>query len=408
MKILLLLTTTFPYDNGEEFISAELEQAFGFDQILICPCSLKRGSRRTKPIPQGAVCVPVPREPLGRRAYLRLLLCPCVWRELFRLFRTGRLSPGRAHELLFFLKNAVEIDRGLEKAVSVSPSDSVVLYSYWLYDAAAGGALFAESLRKRGVRVRQISRAHRFDIYSGMSKYGYLPMRKFLFRHIDRIFPCSDDGAGVLKREAGQFAGKIRRFYLGTKDCGTGKPGREPFHLMSCSNMVPVKRLNRIVEALRRADFPVLWTHIGSGPLEGEIRGLAEQLPPNVRAEFLGRRENPEILAYYKNTPVSVFVNVSSSEGLPVSIMEACSFGIPVVATDVGGTHEIVFDGENGFLIPADFSSQTLLDALNQLRSMDQAGYAALCANARKVWEEKFNAAENYREFYSQFSGSGI
>jgi glycosyltransferase involved in cell wall biosynthesis len=172
--------------------------------------------------------------------------------------------------------------------------------------------------------------------------------------------------------------------------------------------MVPVKRLNRIVEALRRADFPVLWTHIGSGPLEGEIRGLAEQLPPNVRAEFLGRRENPEILAYYKNTPVSVFVNVSSSEGLPVSIMEACSFGIPVVATDVGGTHEIVFDGENGFLIPADFSPQTLLDALNKLRSMDQAGYAALCANARKVWEEKFNAAENYREFYSQFSGSGI
>jgi len=45
-----------------------------------------------------------------------------------------------------------------------------------------------------------------------------------------------------------------------------------------------------------------------------------------------------DVLNYYASNPVDVFINTSSSEGLPVSIMEAMSFGIPVIATNVGGT----------------------------------------------------------------------
>ncbi|MFR4320263.1 MAG: glycosyltransferase [Blautia massiliensis (ex Durand et al. 2017)] len=44
-------------------------------------------------------------------------------------------------------------------------------------------------------------------------------------------------------------------------------------------------------------------------------------------------------------------MNVSSSEGIPVSIMEATSFGIPGIATDAGGTKEIIRDKENGVLL---------------------------------------------------------
>ena len=46
-----------------------------------------------------------------------------------------------------------------------------------------------------------------------------------------------------------------------------------------------------------------------------------------------------------------LFVNMSLSEGIPVSIMEAISFGIPIIATNVGGNAEIVND-ETGVLIP--------------------------------------------------------
>lgn len=405
MKLLLFLTNTFPYGDGEDFISAELEQADGFDRIIVCPCSRKPDVKQTKVLPQGVQCIPVTRKPMSAKSvYPKLLLRSCVWDELFRLFRTKRFQTQRAHELLFFMKNAVEMYEGLKQVVSVQPSDSVVIYSYWLYDAAAAGALLAADLRNKGVKVRQISRAHGFDIHPERSQYNYLPMRTFLFRSLDCIYPCSNDGVGVLKSTCPQYQGKVQRSYLGTKDCGVGQQNRNPFHLVSCSYMVTVKRLHLIAEALQETNFPILWTHIGGGPLEDEIRGLTKTFPSQVKAEFLGQCENSEILNYYKTTPISVFVNVSSSEGIPVSIMEACSFGIPVVATDVGGTHELVANGQNGFLISKDFTPQTLLDILRRIQSMEEAEYDSLCANARNIWEEKFNAQQNYRRFYEEIS----
>ena len=63
---------------------------------------------------------------------------------------------------------------------------------------------------------------------------------------------------------------------------------------------------------------------------------------------FLGNKELKEIPAIIKST--DIFVNPSYSEGLPTSVMEACAGGCAIVATDVGGTNEIITDGVNGFL----------------------------------------------------------
>lgn len=46
---------------------------------------------------------------------------------------------------------------------------------------------------------------------------------------------------------------------------------------------------------------------------------------------------NQLVYDFYRNNDVDVFVNLSESEGIPVSIIETISFGVPVVATDVGG-----------------------------------------------------------------------
>lgn len=404
MKTLLVLTHSFPYGTGEEFLAAELRRVSGFDRVLVVPCSRNADAVPTKQLPKGVECLPLSRVPLGRGAYFRILFRPRVQAELFRLLRQGRLRADRAHELLYFEKSAEEIFAALRRAVAFSAGDSVVLYSYWLYDAAAAGAMLAGYLRRKGVRVLQISRAHRFDIYAERSAAGYLPMRAYLFRKADRIFPCSEDGAQVLRREAGREAGKIRCAYLGTRDLGAGLPSLRPFHIVSCSYLVPVKRLHLLIGALKKADFPVVWTHIGSGPLEDKLRALAAELPPGVKAEFLGAMDNGSVLEYYRTHRVSAFLNVSSSEGIPVTVMEACSFGIPVVATDVGGTKEIVSSGENGFLIPRDFSPDELLGVLRGLAGMEETRYGALSANARRIWGEKFSAEKNYRKFYEELS----
>lgn len=402
MKLLVLLTASFPYDGGEEFLENELRYARGFDRILVCPCGLKKTSVRTRQLPEGAECVPVRRVPAGRADYLRLLSLPCVRGELSELLRSGRLNAARAHELLFFMRNAESIFRALKQNGTVLSADDVTVYSYWFYDAAAAGVLLADFLRSRGKRAELVSRVHGFDVHEERAEHGYLPMRGFLLQSARTVFACSEEGASILRSRFPQYADKIRTAHLGTPDRGFQGGSREEFHLVSCSYMVPVKRLHLIAQALMGADFPVRWTHIGSGPQEAELRALAEKLPPRVTAEFPGAMKNADVLEYYRKGGVSAFVNVSSSEGIPVSIMEACSFGFPVVATDVGGTGEIVADGENGFLLKKDFTPAELLDLLRRLRSMDEARYGRLCEASRAVWERSFSAERNYPEFYKE------
>ncbi len=401
MKLLILLTALFPFDTGEEFLSAEVSYISGFDRVMICPCNLKADSVVTRQLPDGISCVPLRKRDGGRSVYAAMLTRPYVLDEIGTLIKTGRFSRKRVHEMLFFMKNALALYGALKALPELDSTDEVTVYSYWFYDAAAAGALLAEDLKKRGIRVKQISRAHGFDIHPERTQYSYLPMRRFLLSRVDRLFPCSENGADTIRKAYPEFSGKIQPALLGTADCGTKPGSRErEFHLVSCSYMVPVKRLHLIAEALQRADFPIRWTHIGSGPLEEDVRRKASQLPACVCAEFLGQMEHDAIMDYYKTNDISVFLNVSSSEGIPVSVMEACSFGIPVVATNVGGTSEAVSDGLNGYLLEKDMQPGALLDKLRMLHEFPVQEYNRLCINSRKVWEEKFNAAQNYRKFY--------
>lgn len=406
MRTLILLTSSFPYDSGEEFLSAEVNYIKGFDKIIICPCSIKKNSSITHTIPQNILCIPVQRTSLGKLSYLKILSKAFIREEIWELLQNKTFSIGRLHELLYFAKNAVEIFNCLKTISPLNSSDDVVIYSYWLYDAALAGVLLGRCLRKKGVHVSQISRAHGFDIHPERAKYSYLPLRRYLLNDINRIYPCSKNGAETIRRMFPEYADKIQPFYLGTTDYGLHVGSREQvFHVVSCSYMVPVKRLHLIIEALKNADFAVRWTHIGSGLLEKEICSLAQQLPSNVQVELLGQMSNTAIMHYYQTNEVSVFINVSSSEGIPVSVMEACSFGIPVIATDVGGTAEAVWDGENGFLLEKDFDTGQLLDKLRMVKDLPDTEYETLCKYARKHWEENFNASNNYRKFYRMIGG---
>lgn len=405
MKLLIILTTSFPYDNGEEFLLNEINYINGFDKVILCPCNLKSSSTITKTLRKGQECIPLKRKNTGRAAYAKLLFQPSVLAEIGKLVRTGRFSLDRVHEMLFFMKQAIEICNALKKIELLYQADEVCIYSYWFYDAAAAGVYLKKDLVKRGIKVKQISRAHGFDIHQDRTKYSYLPMRSYLLRNLDRLYPCSYDGANTIIHQYPNYADKITPAYLGTDNHGE-KPGNrgKVLHIVSCSFMVPVKRLHLIVQALAKIDFPVLWTHIGSGPLEDEIKKMTENLPDCVNAEFMGHLSNPAIMEYYKTNDVSVFVNVSSSEGIPVSIMEACSFGLPIIATDVGGTSEAVVDGENGFLLPGNCTADDLFEKLLFLKEVPEEEYVQLCQKSRGVWAEKFNAPQNYKNFYEEIS----
>ena len=88
---------------------------------------------------------------------------------------------------------------------------------------------------------------------------------------------------------------------------------------------------------------------IGDGSYKPALERLAQSVDRG-NILFLGQKKQREIAELLSIT--DIFVNPSYSEGLPTSVLEAGVAGLPIVATDVGGTKEIIEDGKSGFLIP--------------------------------------------------------
>ena len=110
-----------------------------------------------------------------------------------------------------------------------------------------------------------------------------------------------------------------------------------------------------------------------------------------------------EIIRFYLNHNVNLFVNTSLSEGLPVSMMEAASCGIPIVATAVGGTPEIVQHDINGYTVPKDCDAETLMQSIESILTLPISKYDLMCQNSRRLYEEHFNATKNYQNFCQEF-----
>jgi glycosyltransferase involved in cell wall biosynthesis len=79
--------------------------------------------------------------------------------------------------------------------------------------------------------------------------------------------------------------------------------------------------------------------------------------------------------------------------------MEACSFGIPTIATDVGGTSEIVKDGETGFLIDADFTPDKLAEKIKSVVLLPAEKKKELRENCRSLYLRNFFADDNFAKF---------
>jgi len=153
------------------------------------------------------------------------------------------------------------------------------------------------------------------------------------------------------------------------------------FRLVTVGRLVAHKRIAGVVAALARMDDAKL-VIVGDGPLRQDLQTLVEGLALTDRVLLTGSLPQEKVwslLACYAQT----LVLNSTYEGFPHILLEAAYFGVPIVATAVGGTPEIVLDGETGLLIPPD-SPDDLLAALRRLQS-DADLRRRLSVNARRA-----------------------
>jgi glycosyltransferase involved in cell wall biosynthesis/SAM-dependent methyltransferase len=127
------------------------------------------------------------------------------------------------------------------------------------------------------------------------------------------------------------------------------------------------------------AELPdVAFAIAGVGPDRAALETLAQQLGIADRVSFLGFRSDTAALL----ASADVFVLPSLSEGLPLSVLEAMSAGRPVIATAIGGTDEVLTDGETGLLVESG-NSRALAAAVRRL--LDDPALAAQLAMAGRV-----------------------
>lgn len=321
-----------------------------------------------------------------------------IWNHLWLL-----LYPSALYRLITFLAGAYLTRQWLLRWIKETEINlkETIFYTYWLDQPTFGVGM----IKRLYPDMKLVSRAHGYDVYLERSSPAYLPLRNELFTAIDFLFIASETGKNYLKKRYPQFAPKFEVSRLGVPDPNfVTKPSSDKvFRMVSCSLIVPVKRVKLLLDALHlaatmRPSQKFEWRHFGNGDTREDLQTYANTtLPENAQAYFPGYESHQALMNFYQNNPIDVFLNVSASEGTPVAIMEAISCGIPVIATAVGGNPEIV-TSQNGWLLSENPSPKEIAEALFQV--IDSPEQSLLKRQGSLlVWREQYHDKKNFSAF---------
>ncbi len=400
-KTLILLTKQFPYQQREQYVAHELEYlAKSFDKVLIYPHDhFGKGEKYSFSLPTNVEVIDLNNKviPAAKVEVIKSFLGAFFY-EFFRTHSKVWLLRNMRR---FFAIYATQfaLGKGLKNFLEQRKIDQkhVVFYSYWF----SASALCLAILKSENKISRFVSRAHALDLYHedwGLLnvKVRVLPFRNFKQKYVNVIYSISKHGKDYLDKKFPSIE-KVEIAYLGVKDAGLNPSQQENvFVLATCSGIDDNKRIHLLGEALSVLDKPVRWIHFGDGPLKE--KALNSIHAKNVEFILKGQTPNEEIRKFYSMHHIDLFVNLSRVEGLPVTIMEALSHGIPVLATDANGTPEAVLEGVTGKLISVHFEATDLENALLKLMN-DTSRLQAMRESSRNLFLEKFDANRNYAVF---------
>lgn len=394
-KHLYFFTNHFPY-GGESFVGNEIEALSKFySKIILLPTV--KGQEIKDKLPANVEVVTLNSNTAFGKLSLLLSDLPMIlnifWLDFSRnTDKKGVIKKFRYN--LSLLLNAIGLSKELEKMIAKDSAEKRFV-SFWMDQ----WSLSLSILKYKKKIEKFVFRVHQHDLYVDNNPTQYIPFRYFSIKMTQAVFPDSKRGVDYLK-DLNYYPEKMHVGHLGVVDKGINAFDKSNFTIVSCSALIERKRVDLIADVLGLIDIPVRWIHFGAKGDPGafdQLNKKCETLPSNIKVELKGDVSYDELIKFYQTTPVNLFVTLTRAEGLPVSVIEAISFGIPVLATDVMGLPDVVTN-ESGIIISPDLEKEKIATIITEFANGNK-NTPEFRDRTKKFWKENFNSDINYSKF---------
>lgn len=305
-------------------------------------------------------------------------------------------------------RNIFQLVYGIRKILGIGSIDVIHSHRY-------KENILAFLSSKFGNGIQLVATQHGMPEILGKNKnrkYKFLHrLNTFLLRkYFSKVIAVSRDIQSIFKNTFGFPDHKIAVIHNGT-DIPTSpvsKNTKQYFVIGSMGRIFPVKDYLLMVEIAReisRVTDKIRFELAGDGPDMSKVASAVERYRLGHSFRLLGTVE--DLPCFYQG--IDLYLNTSLHEGMPMTVLEAMSYGIPVVAPNVGGLEEMLEDGKEGYLVngrePEEFAKKCL--HLYENRTLGQS----MGAFARKRVEKEFSNATMAREYhfmYRQITGGSM
>lgn len=405
MNNLIILTSSFPYKGGEQFLETEIKywEGTSFDNVYIIPATNK-GTLRSFP---SEIKLLKKHEINQRFLYvIKAALSVHFIKEVTYLIKKTKIKNWTANFKIALRSTAILLRE--KEALSNTMKYNYIkgnntFYCYW-NDMSFYAACI---LKEKGAINHVVSRSHNFDLYEERYTNNYMPLKRQFVNSYGKVYLLSKSALDYYQHtyDANFCTLDIARLGVNLPlKLSTITNEEYRLKVLSLSYCVPVKQIHLIMNALleyskTNNSLIIEWTHIGGGPLLETLKEKSRTIDSqhkNLVINFTGNLKNTDVIKTLDTNYFDLFINASSSEGIPVSIMEAMSYGIPAIAPNIGGIADLV-NKSNGYLMPSNCSADDIVNGINTVyKNKDCIDFRS---NAYNWVAENFNANINYPKF---------
>ncbi len=387
MKRLAIITARTPYGTGETFILTEIMaiKKAGED-FLVVPrdTAAKVFHKEAEDIAKYAMCAPL----------LSVAICPALLRFIATQPLTFIAILNRvilkARNIKIAMKNLIVLPKSIYLSYVLEKADVSHIHCHWASTTSTMAYIISLI-----TKIPWSFTAHRWDI----TENNLLSIKCRTAAFIRTISQSGRDEMLQIIKD-GSLAHKVSVMHMGVfmpESHTTTRDISNVFTILCPANLVLVKGHKYLIEAcriLKNRGRRIKCLIAGDGPLQDELKAYVKELDLTDMVEFAGRLAHETILSLYEQQEVHAVILPSiqtadgEKEGIPVALVEAMAYSIPVISTKTGSIPELIGDG-SGIMVE-EKDAMAIAFAIEKL-SVTADYYAAVAKRGRNKVEKEFN-----------------